>query len=61
MLHDNALNVVRPMRDTSLPSFWCFAHSLQLTIEDGVLAQQAVIDILAVCIEGLLDTSYIQH
>ena len=27
----------------------CFAHTLQLIVHDGVLSQQSVIDILAIC------------
>ena len=46
MLRDNA---AKAMREASLCSFGCFAHSLQLVVEDGVLSQQAVIDFLAIC------------
>ena len=41
--------MVKAMREASLPSFGCFAHSLQLVVEDGVLSQRAVIDVLATC------------
>ena len=49
VLRDNAANMVKAMRDAALPSFGCFAHSLQLVVEDGVLAQRAVLDLLALC------------
>ena len=49
VLRDNAANMVKAMREASLPSFGCFAHSLQLVVEDGVLSQRAVIDVLATC------------
>ena len=37
------------MREALLPSLGCFAHSLQLVVEDGMLSQCAVIDVLATC------------
>ena len=37
------------MNDASLQHFGCFAHSLQLVIQDGLLSQRAVIDIIAIC------------
>ena len=37
------------MRDALLPSFGCFAHTLQLVVEEGVIAQRAVTDILTTC------------
>ena len=49
MLRDNAANMVKAMREASLPSLGCFAHSLQLVVEDGVLSQCAVTDVLATC------------
>ena len=49
VLRDNAANMVKAMRDSALPSFGCFAHSLQLVVNDEVLAQQAVLDLLATC------------
>lgn len=49
VLRDNAANMAKAMRDAGLPSFGCFAHTLQLVVEDGVLAQRAVIDVLSVC------------
>lgn len=49
VLRDYAANMAKAMREASLPSLGCFAHSLQLVVEDGVLSQHAVIDILAIC------------
>ena len=49
VLRDKAANMVKAMQEASLPSFGCFAHSLQLVVEDGVLSQRAVIDVLATC------------
>ena len=34
-------------REAQLPSLECFAHTLQLVVNEGVLSQRAVIDILA--------------
>ena len=49
VLRDNAANMAKAMQAASLPSLGCFAHSLQLVVEDGVLSQRAVIDVLATC------------
>ena len=49
VITDNASNMTKTMRDASLPQFGCFAHSLQLAINDGLLSQRAVIDAIAVC------------
>ena len=49
VLRDNAANMAKAMRDASLPSIGCFAHTLQLVVHDGVLSQRVVIDTLAVC------------
>lgn len=49
VITDNASNMTKAMRDASLPQFGCFAHSLQLAINDGLLSQRAVIDTIAVC------------
>ena len=38
VLQDNAANMVKAMREASLLSLGCFAHSLQLVVEDGVLS-----------------------
>ena len=49
IVRDNAANMVKAMKDASLPDLGCFAHTLQLIVNDGVLSQRAVIDTLAVC------------
>ena len=49
VLCDNAANMAKAMRDASLPSLGCFAHTLQLVVHDGVLSQRVVMDTLAVC------------
>ena len=49
VLRDNASNMVRAMKDAGLCSYGCFAHSLQLVVNDGVLSQRIVIDLLANC------------
>ena len=37
------------MRDAGVASYGCFAHSLQLVVNDGVLSQRSVSDLLAIC------------
>jgi len=49
VLRDNASNMARAMKDADLCSYGCFAHSLQLVVNDGVLCQRAVVDLLAIC------------
>ena len=49
VLRDNGANMVKAMRDASLPAIGCFAHTLQLVVHDGVLSQRAVNGLLAVC------------
>jgi len=49
VITDNASNMAKAMRDASLAHFGCFAHSLQLAINDGLLLQKAVKDIIATC------------
>ena len=49
VLRDNAANMAKAMRDASLPSTGCFAHTLQLVVRDGVLSQRVVTETLAVC------------
>ena len=49
ILRDNGSNMIRAMKDGDLPNLGCFAHTLQLVVHDGVLAQQAVINLLAIC------------
>ena len=37
------------MKDASLLSLGCFAHTLQLVVHDGVHSQRVVIDVVAIC------------
>ena len=37
------------MRDAVIPSYGCFAHRLQLVVNDGVLVQWSVSELLAIC------------
>lgn len=46
---DNASNMRRAMLDGEIPYIGCFAHTLQLIVNDGVLSQRYVKDILANC------------
>lgn len=48
IIHDNASNMMKGSREAKLPSMGCFAHTLQLVVNEGVLSQRAVIDILAI-------------
>ena len=49
VLRDNAVNMEKAMRDATIPSYGCFAHSLQLVVNDGVFVQRSVNDLLAIC------------
>ena len=49
ILRDNGSNMVRAMKDASLPDLGCFAHTLQLVVHAAVLSQRVVTDILAIC------------
>ena len=49
VLRDNGANMVKAMRDASLPAIGCVAHTLQLVVHDGVLSQRAVTGLLAAC------------
>ena len=49
VLRDNGANMVKALNDAGLPHYGCFAHTLQLVINDGVLSQRAVNDLLASC------------
>ena len=49
VVRDNGSNMIKAMDEACLPSFGCFAHTLQLVIHDGLLTQRIVIDLLAVC------------
>ena len=45
----HASNTDKAMRDAGVASYGCFAHSLQLVVNDGVLSQRSVSDLLAIC------------
>ncbi|KAM6995349.1 zinc finger BED domain-containing protein 4 [Tautogolabrus adspersus] len=47
VLRDNAANMTKAMREARLPTLPCMAHTLQLAIHDGLLAQRMITDILA--------------
>ena len=49
VLRDNAGNMDKAMRDAGVASYGCFAHSLQLVVNDGMLSQRSVSDLLAIC------------
>ena len=44
---DNAANMKRAMIDGGYKRVGCFAHTLQLVVQDGILSQRYVRDILA--------------
>ena len=48
IIHDNASNMMKASWEAGLTSMRCFAHTLQLVVNEGVLSQHAVIDILAI-------------
>ena len=48
MLSDNAANMKKALQEAYLHGQRCFAHSLQLVVNDGILSQRSVIDTLAV-------------
>ena len=39
VLTDNASNMKKALRDANLSGFGCFAQSLQLVVNDGVISQ----------------------
>jgi len=41
--------MIKAMTEANLPSFGCFAHTLQLVVNDGILTQREVKDLLVVC------------
>ena len=41
--------MVKAIRDADLCSYGCFAHGLQLVVNDGVLSQRVVVNLPAVC------------
>ncbi|XP_051809821.1 zinc finger BED domain-containing protein 4-like [Acanthochromis polyacanthus] len=48
VLRDNAKNMVKAMRDVELLILPCVAHTLQLAVKEGLLAQRNVADAVAV-------------
>ena len=48
VLRDNAANMVKAFKDAKLESIGCFSHTLQLCIKDGLFAQRAVSDMIAI-------------
>ena len=42
ILRDGASNYVTGLCDSDVPNLCCLAHSLQLVINDGVLAQKDI-------------------
>ena len=49
IIRDNGTNMVKAMTEANLPSFGCFAHSLQLIVNNGLLSQHVVKDLLGIC------------
>ena len=47
VVRDNGSNFVAGLRDADIPSFGCLAHTLQLVVKDGYLAQPAVVELTA--------------
>ena len=47
IVRDNGTNFVAGLRDPGLPSIPCLAHTLQLIVKDGYLAQLAVVELTA--------------
>ncbi|XP_035992599.1 zinc finger BED domain-containing protein 4 [Fundulus heteroclitus] len=47
VLRDNAANMKKAMDQLGVPSLGCFAHTLQLVVQHGLLAQRAVSDAIA--------------
>lgn len=48
VLRDNARNMIKAMDDAGIASLPCVAHTLQLAVNEGVLAQRSVADAVAV-------------
>ena len=47
IVRDNGPNFVAGLRDAGMPNISCLAHTLQLVIDDGVLALPCVVSLLA--------------
>ena len=48
LLRDSGANMIKAARVADIDSIGCFAHTLQLVINDGIMSQRAVKDILAI-------------
>ncbi|XP_077101521.1 zinc finger BED domain-containing protein 4-like [Siphateles boraxobius] len=58
VLRDNAKNMIKAMNDAGLPSLPCVAHTLQLAVHEGLLAQRSIADAIAV---GRKIVSHFKH
>ena len=47
ILRDSGANIVKGMNLIEIPNLSCFAHSLQLVVNEGLKAQRAVIDVVS--------------
>ena len=57
VLRDSGSNFVAGFREAEILSSSCFAHTLQLVVKDGVLAQRGVETLLSVCRKIVVVTS----
>lgn len=48
ILQDNASNMIKAMDRLGVASVGCFAHTLQLVVNEGLLSQRSVKDVLAI-------------
>ncbi|XP_021170026.2 zinc finger BED domain-containing protein 4 [Fundulus heteroclitus] len=48
VLRDNAKNMIKAMTDAGLQSLPCFAHTLQLVVNEGLLVQRSVTDAVTI-------------
>ena len=49
VVRDNAANITKCFTDLGLSSTGCFAHTVQLAVNEGILSQRYVTDIIATC------------
>ena len=49
VVRDNAANMAKCFQDVGISSVGCFAHTIQLAVNDGILSQKYVTDIIATC------------
>ena len=47
ILRDSGANFVKGLNLIDIPHLSCFAHSLQLVVEDGLKTQRAVVNVIA--------------